>query len=150
MKNLTQEEAQRGTTEHFQRTVNELPLGTSFDVLTTDTPGSNVPCGEWTDSTQQLLLFEDIRWVTLAPGFDNSALESALERIWTAAGWEVIKNDPRIVTPNLVAITADGYRLLMRYNGPKNDEPSVTVSSPCFPRNAARYDIPVPTSITRR
>ena len=73
-------------------------------------------------------------------------LVAAAGDVWKSWGWWVFERDG-MYKPNLSGYSPDGYELHIGVPGLPGP-PNITGTSPCFPHDIARDDLPFPTTIT--
>jgi len=82
----------------------------------------------------------------LPPGVDGAKLIAEVGDVWQSWGWWVFERDG-IHKPNRSGFSPDGYELHIGMPGLPGP-PNITASSPCFPHDIARDDLPFPSTIS--
>ena len=83
---------------------------------------------------------------TFWPSRRSRTLIAKIGDIWKSWGWQVIERD-RLTKPNRFGSAPDGYILEIEARPDPKYPPSLIGSSPCFPGNLRRDDVPRPPII---
>lgn len=140
----SQQEAQDTVLRYLKETINELPPGVVFDATRYGAAGGNTPCEDKPHSATEL--FSATGDLRLPPGSDVGTFIAQVGDIWKSWGWWVYERDGRY-KPNRAGLPPDGYELfieVLAVPGP----PHLIGTSPCFPTEIVRDDLPFPTTIT--
>lgn len=129
-----------------QKTVDGLPVGTVLDG-TDFRGGGNVPCdGNYTGPGKPPTEYEYWMHVTGPAGNSSDELVAATGEVWRSWGLTVVERaDFR--KPNRFTYTQESYLLQVKGPSTPGYAPTRLVSSPCFPSDLVRDDIPAPTVI---
>lgn len=142
----SQQRAQDTVHGYLKKTLDALPPGIVFDASRYSRGTSAVPCGDAPLSTNPPVEFSATGDLTLPPGLDAGKLITGVENIWKSWGWWVFERDG-MYKPNRSGLSPDGYELHIGVPGLPGP-PNITGTSPCFPHDVARDDLPFPTIIT--
>ncbi|SHP44857.1 Uncharacterised protein [Mycobacteroides abscessus subsp. abscessus] len=144
----SQQEAQDAVLRYLQKTVDGLPPGTVLD-STDFRGGGNVPCDDnFTGPGKPPTEYEYWTHVMGPPGASSDELVAATGEVWRSWGLTVVERDD-FRKPNRFGYAPDSYRLQIKGPGSPGFPPTLIVSSPCFPGNLVRDDIPAPSVIKR-
>jgi hypothetical protein len=140
----SQQQAQDTLLGYVQRTVQSLPPGTVFDATRYAGIGSgNLVCDDNATSPNAPTQFGATGDLKFAPGTDLEAMVAKTGEIWRSWGWHVIERDG-FRKPNQFGYSQDGYKLQIVTAAREGYPPTLEGSTPCFPGELARNDIPFP------
>ena len=139
----SQQQAQSAVIDHLRRTLAALPPGAVLDATRFPGAGHNSYCSDDDSGPSASMRFHTIGELTLAQGIDRTDLIAAVGDIWRRWGWQVHERDG-FRRPNRFGYGPHGYRLQIVTAAVPGHPPTVQASSPCFPRQIARDDIPFP------
>jgi hypothetical protein len=139
----SQQQAQDAVISYLRRTLAALPAGTVIDAGRYAGAGHNSYCDDNDSSPTAPMRFHTIGELTLPAGSDGADLVKTTGDIWRSWGWYVYERDG-FRKPNEFGYSPDGYRIQIVTAARDGYPPTVQASSPCFSRQIARDDIPVP------
>jgi hypothetical protein len=142
----SQQEAQDTVLEYLKKTLAALSPGVVFDAGRFGSAASTAPCNDAPLNTNPPKDFSATGDLTLPPGADASKLVAEVGDVWKSWGWWVFERDG-MYKPNRSGFSPDGYELHIGVPGLPGP-PNLTGTSPCYPRDIARDDLPFPTTIT--
>ncbi|WP_299559743.1 hypothetical protein [uncultured Mycolicibacterium sp.] len=143
----SQQQAQDTLREYLLRTLRTLPPGTVLDATRYGSAGRNSWCeDEPADPKTVPRRFHTIGALTPPPGTDLKAVVRQVGDIWRSWGWYVYERDG-FRAPNEFGYGPDGYRLQIVAAGVDGFPPTLSGSTPCFPAESARDDIPFPLTL---
>jgi hypothetical protein len=142
----TQQQAQDTVRKYLKNTLGALPPGVVFDASRYSGGTSAVPCNDAPGNTHPPVQFAATGDLKLPPGVDGEKLVAEVGDVWKSWGWWVFERDG-MYKPNRSGFSPDGYELHIGMPGLPGP-PNITGSSPCFPHDVARDDLPFPTTIT--
>ena len=142
----SQQQAQNTVVGYLRRTLAELPSGSVIDGGRYLGPGMTPYCDDNDSSPTAPRRFSTIGELTLPPGSEPVDLIAMVGETWRSWGWYVVERDG-FSKPNRFGYAPDGYRLQIEAAAQQGYPPAVQGSSPCFPGNIAREDIPIPVVI---
>lgn len=137
----SQQQAQDTVVGHLRRTLAGLPPGTTLDATRFAGAGHNSYCDDNDSGAAAPIRFHTIGELTGAPA--GAGVVTAVGDLWRSWGWQVLEREG-FRTPNRFGYSPDGYRLQIVAAAVAGYPPTVQASSPCFPRQLARDDIPIP------
>lgn len=147
----SQQQAQDTVLKYLKNTLDALPPGIVFDASRYSGGTGTVPCGDAplnTNPPEEFYAMTEVKPASAAAGGpDSGTLISAVGDIWTRWGWWVYERDD-FRKPNRFGYAPDGYKLQIESANPTTYPPTITGTSPCFPHDVARNDLPFPTTIT--
>jgi hypothetical protein len=145
----SQQQAQDTLLGYLQRTVKGLPPGITLDSTRFGGVGAgNVGCDDNATGPDAPTRFNVAFDLKVPPITHNEELIAAFGDVWRSWGWYVYERDG-FRKPNLFGFSPDGYQLRLVSAARQGFPPGLEGSSPCFPGNLARKDIPFPTTVTR-
>lgn len=140
----SQQQAQDTVVDHLRRTLAGLPPGTILDASRFAGAGHNSYCDDDDSGASAPMRFHTIGELKIPDsGGDEVGVVTAVGELWRGWGWQVLERDG-FRTPNRFGYSPDGYRLQIITAAADGYPPTVQASSPCFPRQIARDDIPIP------
>lgn len=139
----SQQQVQDTVIGHLRRTLAVLPPGTALDATRFPGAGHNSYCTDDDSGPSASMRFHTIGELTLPIDTDRTDLIAAVGDIWRHWGWQVHERDG-FRRPNRFGYGPDGYRLQIVAAAAPGHPPTLRASSPCFPRQIARDDIPIP------
>jgi hypothetical protein len=142
----SQQQARDTVLTYLKKTLGAMPPGVVFDASRYSGGTSAVPCNDTTHNANAPVQFAATGDLKLPPGVDGGNLIAEVGDIWKTWGWWVFERDG-MYKPNRSGFSPDGYELHIGVPGLPGP-PSITGSSPCFPHDIARDDLPFPTTIT--
>ncbi len=142
----SQQQAQDTVLGYLKKTLAALPPGVVFDATRYGSAGSTAPCNDARLNTNPPKEFSATGDLTLPPAVDAGKLIAEVGDIWKSWGWWVFERDG-MYKPNRSGFSPDGYELHIGVPGLPGP-PNLTGTSPCFPYDIARDDLPFPTTIT--
>lgn len=129
---------------YLTRTLRELPQGTVLDATRYGSAGHNSWCeDEPADPKNAPIRFHTSGDLKFPPGTDLDAMVKRVGDVWRSWGWHVFEREG-FRKPNEFGYGKDGYRMQIVTGGRPGYPPTLSGSSPCFPANIAREDIPFP------
>jgi hypothetical protein len=144
----SQQQAQDTLLGYLKRTLQALPPCTVLDASRYGGTGSgNLSCEDNPTSPTPPTEWGTTGDLKFPPGTDLSAMVTKTGDIWRSWGWYVIERDG-FRKPNQFGYSADGYRLQIVTAGREGYSPTLEGSTPCFPGDLARNDIPVPVVLS--
>lgn len=105
--------------------------------------GHNSSCDDNPGGPNPPTRFNTIGDLKFPPGTDLRKTITATGGIWRSWGWYVTERDG-FRKPNQFGYGPDGYRLQVVTAAREGYPPTLQGSSPCFPGELARDDIPIP------
>jgi hypothetical protein len=144
----SQQEAQDTVLRYLQNTVDALPKGTSLDGTRYVVGSGTTYCDDSPSGPNAPVHVEDWRDLALPPGTDFNAIISQTGAVWKQWGWQVIERDG-FSKPNRFGYAPDGYVLQIEARPDPKYPPSLIGSSPCFPGDLRKDDIPRPAIIAQ-
>lgn len=143
----SQEEAQNTVIGYIQQTVNALAPGADVDGSRYSGAGSGIAyCEDEPKNEDAPVSFSFWGDLHLPPNADANSVISQIGDIWKHRGWQVLEREG-FEKPNRFGYAPDGYVLQVKAAYPPNSPPTLIGSSPCFPGNLRKGDIPFPTVI---
>lgn len=142
----SQQQAQDTVLGYLKKTLSALPPGTVIDASRYGSPGTTAPCSDAPLNTNPPEEFSTIGELK-PPGSDFNKIISVVGEIWKSWGWWVFERDD-FRQPNRFGYAPDGFILQIKVSSPPGYPPTIIASSPCFPHDIARDDLPFPTTIT--
>ncbi|WP_231744540.1 hypothetical protein [Mycobacterium sp. GA-1199] len=143
----TQQQAQDTLLNYITRTLHELPRGTVLDATRYGSAGHNSWCEDIPpDPKTAPSRFHTSGDLKLPPETNLDASVQQVGDIWRSWGWYVYERDG-FRKPNQFGYAPDGYRLQIVIAGREGFPPTLSGSSPCFPADVARDDIPFPLTL---
>jgi hypothetical protein len=142
----SQQQAQDTVLKYLKKTLGALPPGIVFDASRYGAAGSTAPCGDAPLNTNPPKDFAATGDLKLPPGVDGAKLIAEVGDVWQSWGWWVFERDG-MYKPNRSGFSPDGYELHIGMPGLPGP-PNITASSPCFPHDIARDDLPFPSTIS--
>jgi hypothetical protein len=140
----SQQQAQDTLLGYLQRTLQALPAGTVLDATRYAGIGSgNVGCDDNATSPNAPMQFGATGDLKLPAASDSAEIVAKIGDIWRGWGWHVIERDG-FRKPNQFGYAPDGYLLQVVTAGREGYPPTLEGSTPCFPGELARNDIPFP------
>lgn len=130
-----------------QKTLTALPPGIAFDASRYSGGTTAVPCNDSPLNTNPPVEFTATGDLTVPSEVDADKLITQTGDIWKSWGWWVFERDD-FRKPNRFGYSPDGYTFQIRASNPPGYPPSVIATSPCFPHDIARDDIPFPRTVT--
>jgi len=144
----SQEEAQQTLLGYLQRTINALPAGITFDATRFGGVGSgNIGCDDDATSPDAPTRFDAAGDLVVPEGTDYAALVRQIGDVWRSWGWHAYERD-EFRKPNQFGFSPDGYRLHVVSGAREGYPPGLEGSTPCFPGQLARNDIPFPEVVS--
>lgn len=141
----SQQEAQDAVFNYLQRTVDSLPRGTTLDA-NDFRGGANMSCEDEPMTDTPPTRYEYWTNVVADAGASTDDLISKTGDAWRGWGAEVKERDD-FRKPNRFGYLPDGYELQIKGAAKSGYPPTLIVTSPCFPGEVARTDIPSPRLI---
>jgi hypothetical protein len=142
----SQQQAQDTVLGYLRKTLNGLPEGTVIDATRYGRAGTTAPCNDAPLATNPPEEFSTIGQLK-PPGDDFDQIIAVVGDTWKTWGWWVFeRNDFR--KPNRFGYGPDGYILQIKVSSPPGHPPTIIASSPCFPNEISRDDLPFPRMIT--
>lgn len=141
----SQQEAQDTVISYLQKTVDSLPRGTKLDA-TDFRGGANMSCEDEPMTDTPPTRFEYWTHVTADNGASTDDLITKTGDTWRSWGADVKERDD-FRKPNRFGYLPDGYELQIKGAAKPGYPPTLIVTSPCFPGQVARRDIPSPRVI---
>jgi hypothetical protein len=141
----SQQQAQDTVLGYFQKTLNALPPGTSFDA-SRYSGGGDVPCTDAPLEADSPVEYSVTGDLVLPHGVDVATFIAQVGDIWKSWGWWVYERDG-MYKPNRAGLPPDGYRLFIEVPAVPGP-PHIIGTSPCFPYSIARPNLSFPTTIT--
>lgn len=142
----SQQEAQDTVLHYLQKTVDGLAAGTVLD-STDFRGGGNVPCDDdFTGPGKPPTEYEYWTHVNGPSGVSSDELVAATGEVWRSWGLTVVERDD-FRKPNRFGYTQEAYLLQVKGPSTPGYPPTLIVSSPCFPGDLVRDDIPTPNVI---
>lgn len=143
----SQQQAQDTLLGYLRRTVAALPPGTVLDATRYAGVGSgNLGCDDDATGPDAPTQFGATGDLTLPAGTDPATAITTTGDVWRGWGWHVFERDG-FRKPNRFGYGPDGYRLQIVTAGREGYPPTLEGTTPCFPGELARTDIPFPTVI---
>lgn len=142
----SQEQAQNTVVGYLMRTLIQLPSGTVIDGSRYLGSGLTSYCDDNDSSPTAPRRFDTIGELKLPPGSEPVDVIATVGETWRSWGWYVVERDG-FSKPNRFGYAPDGYRLQIEAAAQQGYPPAIQGSSPCFPGNIAREDIPIPVVI---
>ena len=143
----SQQQAQDTLLGYVKRTLQALPPGYMLDATRFGGMGSgNVGCDDDATSPDAPTRFNAAGDLKVPAGTDYASVAGAFGDVWRGWGWYVYEGDG-FRKPNQFGVSPDGYRLRIVAAAVAGYPPGFEGSSPCFPGNLARDDIPFPTVV---
>jgi hypothetical protein len=143
----SQQQAQDTLLGYVQRTLQALPPGVTFDASRFGGVGSgNVGCDDEATAPDAPTRFDAAGDLKVPPGTDYMALVQTVGDVWRSWGWNVYERDG-FRKPNQFGFSPDGYRMRIITAARAGYPPGLEGSTPCFPGNFARNDVPFPLVI---
>jgi hypothetical protein len=140
----SQQEAQDTIVGYLKKTLAALPPGTTLDATRYSGAGSNAPCdNNPTGPGKSPTEFSTTSDLTLPAGSDPNDVIAKMGDIWKGWGWYVVERDG-FQKPNRYGYATDGYHLQVEAAYPPGSPPTVNGTSPCYPGELQRDDIPIP------
>lgn len=142
----SQQQAQDTVLGYLKKTIEALPAGVVFDASRYGSAASSAPCNDAPAGSNPPKNFSATGDLMSPPGIDGATLVARAGDIWKSWGWWVFERDG-MYKPNRSGFSPDGYELhigMPALQGP----PNLTGTSPCFPHDIARDDLPFPATIT--
>jgi hypothetical protein len=140
----SQRQAQDTIVGYLKKTLAALAPGTTLDATRYSGAGSNAPCDDNpTGPGKPPTEFSTIADLKLPPGNDPNDVIAKIGDIWKSWGWYVIERDG-FQKPNRFGYAPDGYNLQVEAAYPPGSPPTVNGTSPCYPGELQRDDIPIP------
>jgi hypothetical protein len=140
----SQQQAQDTLAGYLQRTLKALPPGTTLDASRFGGVGSgNIGCDDNATSPDAPARFDAAGDLTVPPDTDYVALIRTVGDLWRSWGWHVYERDG-FRKPNQFGFSPDGYRLRIITAARDGYPPGLEGSTPCFPGDIARDDVPFP------
>ena len=139
----SQEQVQHAVVDHLKRTLAALPPGTVLDATRFPGAGHNSYCTDGDSGPSAWMRFHTIGELALPQDGDATDTIATVGDIWRHWGWQVDERDG-FRRPNRFGYGPDGYRLQIVAAAAPGHPPTLQASSPCFPRQIARDDIPIP------
>jgi hypothetical protein len=144
----SQQQAQDTLLGYIQRTLLALPPGFALDATRFGGVSSgNVGCDDNDTTPNGPTRFNAAGDLKVPPGTDHSAVARTFGDVWRSWGWYVYEGEG-FRKPNQFGVSPDGYRLRIVAAAVAGYPPGFEGSSPCFPGNLARDDVPFPTVVT--
>jgi hypothetical protein len=143
----SQQQAQDTVLEYIKRTLAALPPGVVFDASRYSGGTTALPCNDAPLNTNPPVEFTATGDLTVPSEVDADKLIAETGGIWKSWGWWVFERDD-FSKPNRFGYAPDGYILHIEVSSPPGYSPSVVATSPCFPHDIARNDVPFPRTIT--
>ncbi|RIT31733.1 hypothetical protein D2E73_08500 [Mycobacteroides abscessus] len=140
----SQQQAQDTVLGYLKKTLAALPPGTAFDA-SRYSGGSTAPC-EDDPAKNPPVSFSATGDLKLPPGVESGQFVAEVGDVWKSWGWWVYERDGTY-KPNRVGSSPDGYELYVGVPGLPG-APHISGTSPCFPHDLARADLPFPVVIT--
>jgi hypothetical protein len=137
-----QQQAQDSVIGYLKKTLKELPAGTMLDATRYGSAGSTAPCKDVVNGTPPME-FSTIGELKGPSGSDPDATIAKIGDVPKGWGWFVMERDG-FCKPDRFGYAPDGYSLQIVAAYPAGHPPTLQGSSPCFPGDLARNDIPVP------
>lgn len=141
----SQQQAQDTLVGYLKKTLQALPPGATLDATRYGGSGSTAPCKDTVTGTPPIE-FSTIGELK-APNTDPESAIGMTGDIWKSWGWYVMERDG-FRKPNRFGYAPDGYSLQIVAANPAGYPPTLQGSSPCFPGELARNNIPVPVVFT--
>lgn len=142
----SQQQAQDTVLSYLKKTLDSLPAGVVFDASRFGSAASTAPCNDAPLNTSPPKQFSATGDLKLPSGLDAGKLIGQVGDIWKSWGWWVFERDG-MYKPNRSGFSPDGYELHIGVGGVPGP-PNLTGTSPCFPHDVARDDLPFPSTIT--
>ena len=140
-----QQQAQDTLMDYLTRTLRKLPKGTVLDATRYGSAGHNSWCEDEPDDPKNApTRFHTSGDLEFPAGTDLDAMVKRTGDIWRSWGWYVFERD-EFRKPNEFGYGPDGYRMQIVTAGRPGYAPTLSGSSPCFPADIARDDVPFPT-----
>ena len=138
----SQEQVQNTVVDHLRRTLAALPSESVLDATRFPGAGHNSYCSDDDSGPSASMRFHTIGELKLP---ENAGIDvvTAVGEIWRSWGWQVDERDG-FRRPNRFGYGPDGYRLQIVAADSPEHPPTLQAGSPCFPRQIARDDIPIP------
>lgn len=143
----SQQQAQDTVLAYLKETLTALPPGIAFDASRYSGGTTAVPCNDSPLNTNPPVEFTATGDLTVPSEVDADKLITQTGDIWKSWGWWVFERDD-FRKPNRFGYSPDGYTFQIRASNPPGYPPSVIATSPCFPHDVARDDIPFPRTVT--
>lgn len=141
----SQQEAQDTVIGYLQKTVDSLPRGTKLDA-TDFRGGANMSCEDEPMTDTPPTRFEYWTHVTADSVASTDDLIKKAGDAWRSWGADVKERDD-FRKPNRFGYLPDGYELQIKGAAKPGYPPTLIVTSPCFPGEVARADVPSPQKI---
>lgn len=141
-----QQQAQDTVLKYLKQTLSALPPGTNIDAARYGSAASTAPCNDAPLNTNPPREFSTIGELK-PPGDEFDKIIATVGDTWNSWGWWVYERDD-FRKPNRFGYAPDGYTLQIKVSSPPGHPPTIIASSPCFPHDIARDDLPFPTTIT--
>jgi hypothetical protein len=142
----SQQQAQDTVLGYLKKTLGALPAGIVFDASRYSGGTNAVPCNDAPGNTNPPVQFAATGDLKLPAGVDGGKLIAEVGDVWKSWGWWVFERDG-MYKPNRSGFSPDGYELHIGMPGLLGP-PNISGSSPCFPHDIARDDLPFPATIT--
>lgn len=142
----SQQQAQDTVLGYLTRTLAALPAGAVVDASRYGMAGHNSYCDDNDSSPTAPRYFHTIGEVTVPGDAGSNGLVDKVGEIWRGWGWYVTERDG-FAKPNRFGYGPDGYRIQIEAAPQAGYPPSIEASSPCFPGQIARDDIPTPIEL---
>jgi hypothetical protein len=142
----SQRQAQDTVLGYLKRTLVALPPGTVIDATRYAGAGHNSYCDDNDSGPTAPMRFHTIGELKTPAGVDTKDIVKTTGDIWRAWGWYVYQRDG-FRQPNEFGYGPDGYTLQIVTAARDGFPPTVQASSPCFSKQIASDDIPVPETI---
>jgi hypothetical protein len=143
----SQQQAQDTVVGYLKRTLATLPPGTVIDATRYAGAGHNSYCDDNDSGPTAPMRFHTIGELKTPAAADAQNVVRTVGEVWRSWGWYVYERDG-FRQPNEFGYGPDGYRLQIVTAAEAGYPPSVQASSPCFSREIASDDLPVPEVIS--
>ncbi len=139
---MSQQQAQDTVLGYLKETLSALPPGTVIDASRYSQGTRALPCNDAPLNTNPPVEFSTIGELR-PPGGEFDKLVGAVGETWKSWRWWVFERDD-FRKPNRFGYAPDGYVLQIKVSSPPGYPPTIIATSPCFPHDIAREDIPFP------